>query len=235
MNISVVIPCYNEAKSIRRVLETIPRGMREVIVVDNNSTDDTPAIARNLGARVVHESRRGYGSALKAGFQNATGDAIAAIDGDGEHPAEKIAEMAALLDTEGFDFISGNRFPLEDRHSMQPVRFIGNKFFAAFMRLVFGLRLKDPWCGMYVFRASLLSGMTLERDDVAICPEMKVRVAANPRLRWREYHIPFYPRVGTSKLAPFRHGMQALLFLLKLKYQMLRRPPRPRPATPHPS
>src|SRR5437016_14666644 len=90
LKISVVIPCYNEQDGIRSVIEAMPTYVDEIVVVDNNSTDRTGEIARNLGAVVVFQPRKGYGAAYQAGLPAATGDVIATLDGDGTYPADEI-------------------------------------------------------------------------------------------------------------------------------------------------
>src|SRR5689334_23435486 len=83
--ISVVIPCHNEEEGVRAVIEQMPPIVDEILVVDNCSTDRTAEVARSLGARVVHESRKGYGRAYKTGFEKARGDIIVTMDGDGTY------------------------------------------------------------------------------------------------------------------------------------------------------
>ena len=82
MKISVIIPCYNEADSIGKVLKRLPDNV-EAIVIDNNSTDDTAKIARQFGAKVYQETTQGYGAAIKHGLKKAQGDILVVIDGDG--------------------------------------------------------------------------------------------------------------------------------------------------------
>ena len=93
LSISVVIPCFNEEEGIAHVLRGLPDYVDEAIVVDNNSTDGTAEVARELGARVIHESCKGYGSAYQAGLPAATGDIIATVDGDGTYPSAMIAPL----------------------------------------------------------------------------------------------------------------------------------------------
>ena len=81
--ISVVIPCHNEEEGVRATIEQMPPIVDEVLVVDNASTDSTAAVAKELGARVVYEARKGYGRAYKTGFAEARGDIIVTMDGDG--------------------------------------------------------------------------------------------------------------------------------------------------------
>src|SRR5262252_1666142 len=93
LTISVVIPCYNEEDGVREVIGRMPPGIDEIVVVDNNCTDGTAAVATSLGARVVAEKVPGYGAAYKAGMKAATKDVIATLDGDGTYPPEDIPRL----------------------------------------------------------------------------------------------------------------------------------------------
>jgi len=90
LTISVVIPCYNEEDGVREVIGRMPKAVDEVVVVDNNCTDRTAAVATSLGAKVVTEPTPGYGAAYKAGLKAATGDLVVTLDGDGTYPPEEI-------------------------------------------------------------------------------------------------------------------------------------------------
>src|SRR5262245_14314981 len=113
LSISVVIPCYNEEDGVRAVIGEMPACVDEVVVVDNNSTDRTAEVARSLGARVVHETRKGYGAAYKAGIPAAASDVVVTLDGDGSYPAEAIAALVDELVDRRLDFLSASRFPLK--------------------------------------------------------------------------------------------------------------------------
>lgn len=222
MNISVIIPCYNEEESIAKVIRSVPAGVGEIIVVDNNSRDRTAEIARGLGARVVPEPRQGYGNALKAGFRAAAGDTIATLDGDGQYPAEMIIELAGRLEAEGLDFISASRFPLRDPDSLSAVRVMGNRLFTFAANMLFGLKLSDSQSGMWVFRRTILDVISLESGDMPLSQEIKIRVACDPRFRFAERSIPYRPRMGSSKLIPVKHGFINLWALLKLRVTLRR-------------
>src|ERR1051326_537597 len=105
-SISVVIPARNEEGGIGHVIENIPSYVDEIIVVDNASTDRTAEIARSKGATAVFEGRRGYGSALRRGFEAATKEIIVTMDADGTYPADQISGAIDVLEGEKLDFIS---------------------------------------------------------------------------------------------------------------------------------
>lgn len=217
LKISAVIPCHNEAESVAKVIDAIPREVYEVIVVDNNSTDDTARIAREKGARVVSETRRGYGNALRAGFAAATGDVIVMLDGDGQYPARDVVRAARYLEDTSLDFVICSRFPLDDRDSLNVTRRWGNAFFTIYTNLLFGTRFTDSWSGMIAFRRSLLPALALESGEMTLSQEIKIKAAINPLVRLGEIHIGYAPRVGTSKLFPIRHGLMMLWYGVDLR------------------
>ena len=114
LKLSVVIPCYNEERGVRGVLERMPAVVDEVVVVDNNCTDRTAEVARSLGARVVEQRTPGYGAAYKAGLGSASGDVVITLDGDGTYPPEEIPRLVQVLLDRGLEFLSTCRFPLSD-------------------------------------------------------------------------------------------------------------------------
>ena len=214
--ISVIIPCHNEEAAIGRVIGAIPKGVVEVIVVDNASTDRTAEIARSAGAVVISENKLGYGAALKTGFAAAKGNILATLDGDLQHPPDKILEMAAYLDKNGLDFLVASRFPLR-RGETRTFRMFGCWFLTLAGNILFGLKLKDILSGMWVFRKSVLREITLKSDDFMLSEEIKIKVATNPKLKFAEYNVPFCSRIGQSKLRPLKDGVLYLAGLLKLK------------------
>lgn len=216
MKYSVVIPCHDEEESIKNVIQSIPREIDEIIVVDNNSTDKTAITANRLGATVIFEGAKGYGKALKTGFQNARGDIIITFDGDGQHPAEKILEMVRYLEEKELDFLSGNRFPV-DSSSLNITRILGNKLLTFFVNILFNLKIKDSQSGMWVFRKKVNEKIILESDDMALSEEIKIKVCLHPSLVFGEYPIPYHQRTGNSKLSVVKDGLKNLFLLLRLR------------------
>jgi putative flippase GtrA len=211
-NLSVVIPCLNEAASIGTVIDSIPKEVGEVIVVDNNSTDATAAIARARGVRVIHESVPGTGSAMRAGFRAATKELVAVIDGDNQHPAGELARIVEQLRAEKLDFISAARFPLSDSW----VRGFGNWGLTLMTNILFHISLTDSQSGMVVFKRNLFSQIEPQSNDFVFVQELKIRAARS--VRFVECRIPCRAReMGTSKLLPVRHGIQLLYALFVLR------------------
>src|ERR1044072_5318126 len=105
LSVSVVIPCFNEEQGIAAVLKSMPDYVDQVVVVDNNSTDETGRIAEELGAEVVFEKRKGYGNAYKAGFPRARCDIVATADGDGTYPTYSIGPIIVYVLHCQLDFV----------------------------------------------------------------------------------------------------------------------------------
>jgi glycosyltransferase involved in cell wall biosynthesis len=218
VTISVVIPCLNEEKGIAETLRHIPEIVDEVVVVDNGSTDRTPEIAQSMGAVVAHETVRGYGSAKVRGFKTATKDVIVTADGDGTYPVASIPVLVdALLDSDA-GFICGCRFPLDNPDSMAFRNVAGNKVVTWSMSLIFGKSFKDGLSGMYCFRRELLPHFYLISKGWNFSEEIKLEAALHPKIGFRDCHIPYHERHGTSKLSPWAVGVDNMLFLLKKKF-----------------
>lgn len=217
--LSIIIPCHNEESSIGNVIRALHyiKIPKEIIVVDNGSTDRTRETAREGGATVIHEGRQGYGYALKAGFAHARGEVIATLDGDEQYPAEKLEELVHELTGKNLDFISAARFPLRNKHSLSWTRRFGNKLLTFAGNLIFGLKLKDSQSGMMIFKRKVLEQFKLESNGMALSEEIKIKAVTDKSLRFEECNIPYHPRSGVSKLFPIRHGIENILFLFKLK------------------
>lgn len=226
MKISIVIPCYNEEKSIGLVIEKIkqsvpPEILQEIIVVDNNSTDRSAQIAQKAGAQVIQEKKQGYGAALKAGFKKAQGQLIATLDADGQYPAELIPEIINYLIKNNLDFISCNRVPFSSG-SQSFTRKLGNYILTLAANLIFDINLKDSQSGMWVFKKSVLNKIWPKSDDMPLSEEIKILAVIHPEIKFEEYYIPYRPRIGESKLFPIKHGIKNLLYLFKLKMNLKR-------------
>jgi glycosyltransferase involved in cell wall biosynthesis len=224
LTISVVIPCFNEEEGIAHVLRGMPDYVDEVIVVDNNSTDDTARVAQSLGARVIRECRKGYGSAYLAGLPAATGDIIATVDGDGTYPSSAIAPLIDELLAAGLDFISASRFPLRDPRAMRRRNVLGNLVLTWTARLLFRRRIADSQSGMWVFRRSCLRWVRPTQRGMAFSEEIKLEALRAPQVRFGERPIDYHERIGETKLFTWRDGFKNLLFLLQYRFRRNRHP-----------
>jgi hypothetical protein len=218
--ISVVIPCYNEEDGIKTVMADMPQFVDEVVVVDNNSTDRTAEIARELGTVVVFEPKQGYGAAYKTGLRRAEGDIIVTMDGDGNYPRNFIPVLLDIMFDEDIDFISCDRTGHKSRPSPF-LRVFGNWVLGIVMALLFFIKLRDSQTGMWVFKRYLLEQMELTSDEMAFSEEIKIEAFTNKRIKAQELPIYCKNRIGDSKLRMWRDGFANLLFLFKKRAMTL--------------
>ncbi len=216
--ISLIIPCYNEEEGLDTVLKAVPNSIDEIIVVDNNSTDNTSNIAKSLGAIVIPEKQKGYGFAYHTGFKNASGDIFVTLDGDGTYPVDEIEKNIEILLKENLDFISCCRFPLVNQEVMDPVSKFGNKVLTFVTEILFGFHLKDSQSGMWIFKKNSLSKLTLKSNGMALSEEIKIE-AIKRKLKFKEVHIAYYQRFGEKKIKKFQDGIINLIYLFQLKFR----------------
>jgi len=217
--VSVVIPCLNEAENIEqcveKALDTLERAglVGEVVVADNGSEDGSAELALLAGARVVHEPRRGYGSAYLAGFAAARGQYIVMADADLTYDFGEIPRFLAELE-DGADMIIGDRMKNIHPGAMPwHHRYIGNPMLSRFLNLLFHTGVSDAHCGMRAFRRDRLEVLELRTTGMEFASEMVIR-AAKAKLVVRELPIEYHPRGGESKLSSFRDGWRHVRFLL---------------------
>jgi glycosyltransferase involved in cell wall biosynthesis len=202
MKISVIIPAYNEQEAIGEVVRAIPMHLAdEAIVVDNGSTDGTAAGAREAGARVVVENRRGYGAACHAGLM-AAGDAdiVVFLDGDNsDDPRELPLLLTPIVDGRA-DFVIGSRLsgPMEPATMPFHAR-LGNLLVAKFMRRVYRVQITDIGSFRAV-RKDILLSLGMEQMTFGWPVEMLVK-AARRGARIVEVPVSYRKRIGVSKVS----------------------------------
>jgi hypothetical protein len=217
--VSVVIPCLNEAQNIERCIAAASAALErsdlsgEVIVADNASEDGSADLAAAAGARVVHEPRRGYGSAYLAGFAAARGAYIVMGDADLTYDFDEIPRFVAELQ-DGADMVIGDRMSNIHPGAMPwHHRYIGNPVLSGFLNVLFRTGVSDAHCGMRALRRDRLEQLQLRTTGMEFASEMVIR-AAKEKLEIREFPIEYHPRGGESKLSSFRDGWRHLRFLL---------------------
>jgi glycosyltransferase involved in cell wall biosynthesis len=217
--VSVVIPCLNEQTSIAACVQSARRVLEgsglpgEVIVADNDSEDGSAELAAAAGARVVHEARRGYGSAYLAGFAAARGRYIVTADADQTYDFAEIPRFVAQLE-DGSDMVIGNRMNNILPGAMPWLhRYIGNPVLSGFLNLLYRSGIHDAHCGMRALRREALPQLRLRSTGMEFASEMVVR-AVKEKLKVTELDIDYRPRAGESKLSSFRDGWRHLKLLL---------------------
>lgn len=212
--VSVVIPCLDEAETIAECV-TAARSVLaesglagEVIVVDNGSTDGSGDLARAAGARVIEEPRRGYGSAYLAGLTAAQGDYIVMVDADLTYDFREIPSFVRELE-DGAELVVGNRMAGVQPGAMPWLSRVGNPILSGFLNALHRTNVRDAHCGMRALRRSILPILNLRTVGMEFASEMVIR-ATREELDVRELPIELHPRVGMSKLSPFRDGWRHL-------------------------
>jgi glycosyltransferase involved in cell wall biosynthesis len=218
-DVSVVIPCLNEEGNIERcvtaALEVMARAgiSGEVVVADNNSDDRSAELAAAAGARVVHEPRRGYGSAYLAGFAAARGAYIVMVDADLTYDFNEIPRFVSELQ-DGAQLVMGDRMDNIHPGAMPWLhRYVGNPVLSGVLNLFFRTGVRDAHCGMRALRRDVLPVLDLRATGMEFASEMVIR-ASKENLAIREFPIEYHPRSGESKLSSFRDGWRHLRFLL---------------------
>lgn len=199
----VIIPAFNEAQSIGKVIKDIPSFVKEIVVVNNNSTDATAAIAEQAGATVLHESNQGYGNACLRGIDYATTkqpDIIAFIDGDYSDYPEELEKIVQPIIQKEADIVIGSRtLGNRQKGAMTPQQIIGNKLAAFLLGLLYGVKVTD----LGPFRAiGYPQLMALEMRDKTYgwTVEMQLK-AAKQHLRMIEVPVTYRKRIGVSKIS----------------------------------
>lgn len=216
--VSIVIPCLNEARNIEKCVTAAyavldrHQLLGEVVVVDNGSEDGSAALAEAAGATVVHEPKRGYGSAYRAGFAAAAGEYIVMIDADLTYDFEEIPRFIDLLES-GSDLVMGNRMSGIQPGAMSFLSRLGNPLLSGFLNVLYKTPVRDAHCGMRAFRREILPALDLHSNGMEFASEMVIR-AARANLDIQELPIALHPRGGDSKLSPFRDGWRHLRLML---------------------
>ena len=222
VDVSVVMPCLNEAASVARCVAQALAALEraglsgEVVVADNGSEDGSPALAADAGARVVHATTRGYGAAYLAGLRAARGRYLVLGDADGTYDFAAVPAFVAKL-REGHDLVLGSRFAGQILPGAMPWlhRYVGNPVLTGILGLFFGQRVSDAHCGMRALTRDALDRMRLRTSGMEFASEM-IAMASRQGLTVGEIPITYHPREGESKLRSFRDGWRHLRFMLLL-------------------
>jgi len=222
VDVSVVIPCLNEANSLGVCVEKACKaladaGLRgEVVVADNGSTDGSIEIAQKAGARVIPVSQRGYGSALKAGIRAARGGIIVMGDADDSYDFSEVPRFVEEW-RKGNEVVMGNRFEGEIKPGAMPWhhKYIGNPGLTALLNLLFRSGIGDSHCGMRGFTRDVFERMDLRSSGMEFASEFVIK-AAQIGAKTSEIPITLWKdkRGRPPHLRSFRDGWRHLRFML---------------------
>src|SRR3989338_5554320 len=150
--VSVVAVCLNEAKSILKILDNIPKKfVGEILVVDGHSTDKTFKLVKKAGYKIMQQEGKGRGNAFKTGFRNISGDLVVMLSTDGNERPADIGKLIGKIN-EGYDMVIATRFGLGNSEDVTFIRNIGNYFFTMLCNLAGGCRVTDSMNGFRILK-----------------------------------------------------------------------------------
>jgi glycosyltransferase involved in cell wall biosynthesis len=226
--VSIVIPCLNEVRSLgaciataREALHSLADGMGligEIVVADNGSADGSQALTIQLGARLVQVREKGYGSALRGGFNAARGEYLVMGDADGSYDFRESVSMIAAL-RGGADLCMGSRFLGEIKPGAMPWanRRLGNPVLTGLLNLLYGMKVSDAHCGLRALTRDCWRRLALSGEGMEFASEMVIKAALRGETI-AEVPVTLWPDTRDRKphLRPWRDGWRHLRYLLML-------------------
>lgn len=224
--ITVLIPCYNEEKGLSKVLDKIPYAkilqndfLIEIIVIDNNSKDNTANVARSKNAKVIFEGKKGKGHAIKTGFCSVSPDTdyVVMLDGDNTYSPSEILRMVEPLQNNFCDVIIGSRLGGKlYRNAFKLQSRIVNWAYTFLVRYVYRANTTDVLSGYFAWKKHVIDTLIphLESDGFSIEMEMLTKIV---RLGFSIYAVPitYKPRIGESKICAISDGIKILYVFCK--------------------
>ena len=218
--LSVVMPTLNEEEGIGECIRRIKNALEELqiygeIVVSDSSSDDTPEIARELGARVITPDGKGYGYAYLYAFERVRGDIIAMGDADTTYDFEELPKLFEMVESGEADMAMGSRLNGEILPGSMPKlhQYVGNPFLTWFLNAFYGAGVSDAHSGMRVFTREAYETMDLKTTGMEFASEMIMK-AGEKDLVIKELPITYHPRKGEAELESFKDGWRHVRFML---------------------
>lgn len=219
-DITLVIPTMNEEEGIGECIDAANAafdelGMEGEIIISDSSTDRTPDIAREKGAKVIEPDKPGYGYAYRYGFERAEGELIAMGDGDTTYDFEELPELIQKMREENADMVMGSRLDGDIKPGSMPKlhKYIGNPLLTKFLNKFYGAGVSDAHSGMRVIKKDALDQLDLKTDGMEFASEMIMEAGARD-LKIVEKPIIYHEREGDATLHSFRDGWRHVKFML---------------------
>jgi glycosyltransferase involved in cell wall biosynthesis len=219
------MPTLNEEKGVGKTIDSIKKDISkknnwelEIAIIDGLSKDKTQEIAKQHGAKIIIEKRKGYGRAYKTGMSKAKGDIIVTGDADATYPFNRIHKYIQQLLDENLDFITTDRFAELKHGSMSVKHAFGNVVLASALRILFFINIRDSQSGMWIFKKEALKKIQpLEdfNDGMPFSEEIKIEMFKNKNIKAKEIPSTLSSREGDVKLESFKDGYRNLKFLFK--------------------
>jgi glycosyltransferase involved in cell wall biosynthesis len=226
IDLTIVMPCLNEAETLGACIEKAQLGIQhsgvrgEILVADNGSKDDSVLIAEKLGARVVHIEKKGYGNALRGGIQAASGKWIIMGDADESYDFSETGRFVEKLQ-EGFDLVMGCRLPSGGGRVLPGAmpfthRWFGNPLFSRMAQHMFVAPIHDVYCGLRGFTRAIYNRLDLQCEGMEFATEMIIKASLHGA-RIAEIPITLHPdgrKTQVPHLRTVRDGWRTLRFFL---------------------
>ena len=218
--IAVLIPCYNESKTIAKVVGDFRKQLPEadIYVYDNNSTDNTADIARRAGAIIGYEQRQGKGNVVRRMLADIEADCYLLVDGDDTYPSDNAKEMCDIVLNEHYDMVIGDRLSSTYfQENKRPFHDYGNRFVRYAINQIFHSDIKDIMTGYRALSRHLVMSVPLLSEGFEIETELTINVLDN-QLRIKQIPVEYRDRpIGsTSKLSTFKDGIKIIATIFRL-------------------
>lgn len=212
--IAVLIPCYNESKTIKKVVSDYKKVLPEadIYVYDNNSSDGTDKIASESGAIVRYERKQGKGNVIRSMFQDIEADCYIMVDGDDTYPAENAREMCDLVLNDGIDMVIGDRLSSTYfQENKRPFHNMGNKLVRNLIEIMFKTNIKDIMTGYRAFSYKFVKTFPVLSKGFEIETEMSIH-AVDKNFTLKEIPVMYRdrPEGSVSKLNTYKYGLKVL-------------------------
>ena len=231
MKLSIIIPAYNEEKTIEKILDKVLKVKlpleKEIIIVDDNSSDNTFNILQKQKNIILlkHEKNKGKGAAIKTAFQKTSGDIIIIQDADLEYDPNDYPKLLAPILENNFSVVYGSRFSGKklnlagEKKTDLPFHWMGNKFLSLLTSILFGQKVTDMETCYKVFKKEVINNMTIKSNRFEFEPEITAKIL---KKGYKIKEVPIYYKVRSyeeGKKITITDGIKALYYIVKYRFK----------------